>query len=43
MESRAILSIKPVARIERQEIDFSAFRQFRWLVQHEPTIVNARL
>src|SRR5258708_37406819 len=43
MESRAILRVEPVARIERQEIDFSAFGQLRRLVQHEPAIVNARL
>src|ERR1700692_3614306 len=43
MESRAVLGVEPVARIERQEIDFSAFGHFRRLVHHEPTILNSRL
>src|SRR5258708_29472216 len=43
MESRAIIGVEPVARVERQEMNHRAFWQLCRLVDHEPTIVNAGL
>jgi len=43
MEEGAVGGIEPVARIGRQEIDFSPLRECHGLVHYEPALVNARL
>jgi hypothetical protein len=43
MKCGAVLGGEPVARIEGQEVNFSALRELRGLVHHESAIVNTGL
>jgi hypothetical protein len=43
VESGAIRGVEPVARIEWQEIDFSALRKLGGLIYYKPAIVTRAL